>query len=54
MTKDEILAYNLPTATPVTYEFDENMNHSEKKYVCSPETLQAKMDKVANQGKAAK
>jgi len=27
------------------------MNHSEKQYVCSPETLQAKMDKVANQGK---
>ncbi len=52
MTKDEILAYNLPTATPVTYEFDENMNHGEKKYVCSEETLKAKMESVANQGKA--
>lgn len=52
MTKDEILAYNLPTATPVSYEFDKDMNHGEKKYICSPETLQAKMDKVANQGKA--
>jgi len=54
MTKEEILAYNLPTATPVTYDFDENMNMSPKQYVCNEEVLKAKMEKVANQGKAKK
>lgn len=54
MTKEEILAYNLPTATPVTYTFDKDMNILDKKYECSEETLKAKMEKVANQGKAKK
>lgn len=52
LSEDEIVNLNLPTGVPLVYVFDENMNVLEKKYLGDPAVIEAKINKVANQGKA--
>lgn len=52
LTPDEILEVNIPTAIPLVYTFDRDFNVVDKQYVGDPEVIAAKIDAVANQGKA--
>ena len=52
MTPDEILGVNIPTGVPLVYEFDDNFKVLNKYYLGDQEALKAKMEAVANQGKA--
>ncbi len=53
LTPDEILGVNIPTAIPLVYELDEEtLKPISHRYLISEEELKAKMDAVANQGKA--
>jgi len=51
LTSDQILEVNIPTGTPLVYEFDDNFNVVKHYYLGDQEALKAKMDAVANQGK---
>ena len=51
MSKEEVLGLNIPTATPLVYEFDNNLNPIKHYYLGDQEALKAKMEAVANQGK---
>ena len=51
LTPDEIMNVNIPTGTPLVYEFDDNFNVIKSYYIGDQEALKAKMDAVANQGK---
>lgn len=52
LSEDEIVGVNIPTGVPLVYEFDENFNVISKGYLGDQAAIQAKMDAVANQGKA--
>lgn len=52
LTEEEILAVNIPTGVPLVYEFDDNFNVLDKYYLGNQDELKAKMEAVANQGKA--
>lgn len=52
MSNDEILELNIPTGVPLVYEFDDNMNVLRHYYLGDQAALEAKMNAVANQGKA--
>lgn len=52
MTAEEILNLNIPTGVPLVYEFDDDMNVLRHYYLGDADTIQAKMNAVANQGKA--
>jgi len=52
LSDDEIVGVNIPTGVPLVYEFDENFNVISKGYLGDQAAIQAKMDAVANQGKA--
>lgn len=39
---------------PLVYTFDRDFNVIDKQYIGDPETIAAKIDAVANQGKAKK
>eukprot|EP00386_Alphamonas_edax_P011815 GDKI01037174.1.p1 GENE.GDKI01037174.1~~GDKI01037174.1.p1 ORF type:complete len:253 (-),score=117.79 GDKI01037174.1:372-1130(-) len=52
MTPDAILKLNIPTGVPLVYELDENLKPLKHYYLLDEEQLKAKMDAVANQGKA--
>lgn len=52
MSDEEIISENIPTGTPLVYEFDDNLNVTNRYYLIDEATLKAKMDAVANQGKA--
>ena len=52
MTPEEILGVNIPTGVPLVYEFDDEFNVIKKYYLGDQEALRAKMEAVANQGKA--
>ena len=54
LTPEEILEVNIPTAVPLSYTFDQDWNVVEKKYIGDPDVIAAKIDAVANQGKAKK
>ncbi len=51
-SNEEILGVNIPTAVPLVYEFDDDFNVIKKYYLGDQEALAAKMNAVANQGKA--
>lgn len=51
LSNDEILNINIPTATPLVYEFDDNFNVINHYYLGDQEAIKAKMEAVANQGK---
>ncbi|MBQ1432285.1 MAG: 2,3-bisphosphoglycerate-dependent phosphoglycerate mutase, partial [Ruminococcus sp.] len=52
LSDEEIIGVNIPTATPLVYEFDDDFKVIKKEYLCDPDELAAKMAGVANQGKA--
>lgn len=51
--KDAIVGVNIPTGTPLVYEFDEDFKVVNKYYLGDQEAIKAKMQAVANQGKKA-
>eukprot|EP01056_Protomagalhaensia_sp_Gyna25_P005804 Protomagalhaensia_sp_Gyna_25__5803@NODE_855_length_2507_cov_1656_817666_g675_i0_p2_GENE_NODE_855_length_2507_cov_1656_817666_g675_i0NODE_855_length_2507_cov_1656_817666_g675_i0_p2_ORF_typecomplete_len250_score59_30His_Phos_1/PF00300_22/1_9e45_NODE_855_length_2507_cov_1656_817666_g675_i077826 len=52
MTEAEVLELNIPTGVPLVYELNEELKPIKKYYLLSEEELKAKMEAVANQGKA--
>ena len=52
MSDDEIVNVNIPTGVPLVYTFDDNLNVVKKEYLGDQAALEAKMNAVANQGKA--
>lgn len=52
LTEAEIMEVNIPTGVPLVYEFDDAFHVLRKYYLGDPELLKAKMERVANQGKA--
>ncbi len=51
LSDEEIIGVNIPTASPLVYEFDDNFNVIKHYYLGDQEALAAKMNAVANQGK---
>lgn len=51
MNDKDIIAYNIPTACPLVYEFDENLQPIKNYYLLDEATLKARMQAVADQGK---
>ena len=51
LTADEIISVNIPTGTPLVYEFDDDFKVIRHYYLGDQEALKAKMEAVANQGK---
>ena len=54
MSDEEIVEYNIPTAVPLVYEFDKDLNVLNHYYLIDEEELKKKQDEVANQGKVKK
>lgn len=54
LSPEEIMEVNIPTGIPLVYEFDAQFRPVRHKYLGDPELIRAKMERVANQGKAAK
>ena len=52
LSDDEIVGVNIPTGVPLVYTFDQDVNVLDKRYVGDEATIAAKIDAVANQGKA--
>ena len=52
LSDEEIIGVNIPTGVPLVYIFDQDMNVLDKHYVGDPAVIEAKINKVANQGKA--
>ncbi|MGP1431424.1 MAG: 2,3-diphosphoglycerate-dependent phosphoglycerate mutase [Treponema sp.] len=52
LSDEEIIQVNLPTGVPLVYEFDENFKVLSKGYLGDQEKINAKINAVANQGKA--
>jgi 2,3-bisphosphoglycerate-dependent phosphoglycerate mutase len=52
MSKDEIIAFNIPTAIPYVFEFDDDMNLLKDYFLGDPDEIKRLMEAVANQGKA--
>lgn len=52
LSDDEIMEVNIPTGVPLVYEFDEQWKVVKKYYLGDAEFIQAKVNSVANQGKA--
>ena len=51
LTPEQILEVNIPTGTPLVYEFDDNFKVIKHYYLGDQEAIAAKMNAVANQGK---
>ena len=54
LTPEQILEVNIPTGVPCSYTFDKDWNVIDKHYIGDPATIEAKINAVANQGKAKK
>ncbi|MDP3444409.1 MAG: 2,3-diphosphoglycerate-dependent phosphoglycerate mutase [Ignavibacteria bacterium] len=52
MSEEAILAFNIPTAVPYVFEFDDNMNLINDYFLGDPEEVKKLMEAVANQGKS--
>ncbi len=52
MSNDEIIKFNMPTAVPYVFEFDDRMQVVSDKMIGDAEAIAQKMQSVANQGKA--
>jgi len=52
ISEEEILKLNIPTGIPLVYELDENLKPINHYYLGDQEALAAKLQAVANQGKA--
>lgn len=51
MSNDEIIKFNIPTAVPYIFEFDDKMKLQRDYMLGDPEEIARKMQSVANQGK---
>lgn len=51
MNNDEIIKFNIPTAVPYIFEFDDQMKLQRDYMLGDPEEIARKMQSVANQGK---
>ena len=51
LSDEEIIGVNIPTGTPLVYEFDDDFKVIKSYYLGDQEALKAKMEAVANQGK---
>ena len=49
MNEEEIIAYNIPTACPLVFEFDENLKPLKNYYLLDEKELKARMEAVASQ-----
>jgi 2,3-bisphosphoglycerate-dependent phosphoglycerate mutase len=54
MSNDDIINLNIPTAVPLVYELDKDLKPIKHYYLATEEEVKAKIDAVANQGKANK
>ncbi|WP_332447734.1 2,3-diphosphoglycerate-dependent phosphoglycerate mutase [Sphaerochaeta sp.] len=54
LTEDEIMQVNIPTGIPLVYTFDTDGTVKSKRYLGDKAALEAKMQKVSNQGKVKK
>ncbi|TAN28233.1 MAG: 2,3-diphosphoglycerate-dependent phosphoglycerate mutase [Castellaniella sp.] len=54
ISDDEIVGLNIPTGQPLVYELDDGLRPLRHYYLGDPEQIQAAMQAVANQGKAAR
>jgi 2,3-bisphosphoglycerate-dependent phosphoglycerate mutase len=52
MTEKEVLEFNIPTAVPLVYELDANLNYVKDYYLMDEAEVAAKIAAVANQGKS--
>ncbi len=52
ISDEDIIGVNIPTGVPLVYEFDDNFKAVNHYYLGDQEALKAKMEAVANQGKA--
>ena len=52
LSDEEIVGVNIPTGVPLVYEFDADFNVVSKRYLGDQDAVNAKMNAVANQGKA--
>lgn len=50
MSEAEVLEFNIPTAVPLVYELDDNLEFIRKYYLIDEQDLKRKMDDVAAQG----
>ena len=53
LTDEEIVGVNIPTGAPLLYEFDRDMKVVSKRYLGDQDSLKARMEAVANQGRKA-
>jgi bisphosphoglycerate-dependent phosphoglycerate mutase len=51
LSDEEIVSVNIPTGTPLVYEFDDDFKVIRHYYLGDQEALKKKMEAVANQGK---
>lgn len=51
MTNEEIIKFNIPTAIPYIFEFDDQKNLQKDYFLGDPEEIAKKMQSVANQAK---
>ncbi len=51
MGNDEIIKFNIPTAIPYIFEFDDHLNLQKDLFLGDPEVIRKKMESVANQAK---
>lgn len=51
MSNEDIINFNIPTAVPYVFEFDDEMRLLKDYFIGDPDEIKRKMDKVANQGK---
>ena len=54
ISDEEIVGVNIPTGTPLVYEFDDDFRVIRSYYLGDQEALKARMEAVANQGKKQK
>lgn len=52
LTSEQIVGVNIPTGVPLVYTFDRDFHVLDKRYIGDAATIEAKINKVANQGKA--
>ncbi|MFT8889087.1 MAG: 2,3-diphosphoglycerate-dependent phosphoglycerate mutase [Ethanoligenens sp.] len=52
LSADEIMGVNIPTGIPLVYSFNDAFQVTDKRYLGDAAAVAAKMDSVANQGKA--
>ncbi|KAL8434914.1 hypothetical protein Efla_000725 [Eimeria flavescens] len=52
MSEEEVLELNIPTAVPLVYELDDNLQPMKKYYLLDEEEVKRRIAAVANQGKA--